>query len=81
MCHSNPRIRNLTLILPTSLVQRCRERNCATPEKSELRDSFIRPTLLAEVGRPSNKRWPFDNIGKSTMIQVLTQESGVESCP
>jgi hypothetical protein len=23
-------------------------------------------TLLAEVGRPSNKRWPFDNIGKST---------------
>jgi hypothetical protein len=37
-----------------------------------LRDSFIKPTLLAEVGRPS-KRWPFDNINKA--------QSGVESCP
>jgi hypothetical protein len=48
------------------VVQRCQERNCASSEKSELRDSFIRLTLLAKVGRPSTKRWPFDNIGKST---------------
>jgi hypothetical protein len=48
--------------------------DCASPEKSELGDSFIKLTLLAEVGRPSNNRWPFDNIGKSTKseIQVLT---------
>jgi hypothetical protein len=65
------------------VVQRYRERNCASAEKSELRDSFIRVTLLAEVGRPSNKRWPFDNIGKSTKVNsgADCQESRVESCP
>jgi len=70
-----PTLKN-SFVLFVPFVTKPLDRDCATSEKSELKDSFIKPTLLAEL-KPSNDRWPFDNIGKST--QVLCR-SGVESC-
>lgn len=63
------------------VVQRWQERKCASSEKSEFSDSFIRLTLLAELEDHRTMRWPFDNLGNSTKseIPVLSRRAALRA--